>query len=294
MPARKLDRRESSPTPLKRTSLLSADNCSPSLPSSAGKRRKTAPATSLRSNLESDESRKDDTIDPVEKLLGLTSQDTHILLNIDDAHAYQSCSSSSSYSSICSEDLLSPLSDTSTLDYSATPYDLSYNFAKVLNDNLQSYYSLFSKSQMEIHNDHSLFAVLNKPRVTPTSARPKTLRNIQVPFFKNVNFNSSPNFGSKLEDYIDYKDICEESNDPKHDHSVASAPPNPSTPLYTFPKNMSFHYRKNDGLNLSLTDEQSTLGLNNGRPILNARSILSGQASETLGPAKFMIREFFF
>lgn len=291
----KLARRASSPGANKLNNLLSGlDDCM----DHAAKRRKTAPSTSeLSAKLQSNA--KDDTMDPVERLLSLTSLDGDILLNIDASDSDRSCSSYSSYSSICSDDLASPCSDIPAIPYSAAHHNISYNFSKVFNDNLRSYYSSFRKSQIEIHNDHSLFSVLTRPRVSPAPfKRQKHLRSRQVPFFKNVNFNPSPEFGNKLEDYIDYNDDDEEVFSENGEQNSSSSDSSPiSSPLPTLHDNhgkMSFHYRRNDGLNLSLTDEQSPQGLNEGLKFLNSRSIISGQASETIGAAKFMVNEFFF
>lgn len=277
-------RRASSPGPL--PCFKDASSC---LLNSSAKRRKTAPETSLILPILNKEASYDDTIDPVKKLLCLTSQNSDILLSMNEADVTQGYSSTSSYSSICSDNLASPLSETPSITYSAAQHNISYNFSKVYNDNLRSYYSLFKKSQMEIHNDHSLFAVLNKkPRVTPPPSRPKRSR--PVPFFKNVNFNPTSNFGSKLEDYIDYKDSGEEGSSDIDDEKSTII----SSPLTPLTSNMSFHYRQNDGLNLSLTDVKSTHGLYDSLQFFNPRSIISGQASETIGAAKFMINEFFF
>lgn len=279
----KIKRRASSP------GLLACSNSvSSCLPHSAAKRRKTSPETGIVHASLSKEACNDDTIDPVKKLLCLTSQNSDILLSLNDAGASEGYASPSSYSSICSDDPSSPLSETPSMTYSAAQHSISCNFTKVYNDNLRSYYSLFRKSQMEIHNDHSLFSVLNKPRVTPPPSRPKRLR--QVPFFKNVNFNPSSDLGNKLEDYIDYKDSGEETPS-AFDKEKPSDASSPFTPLTG---NMSFHYRQNDGLNLSLTDVKSTQGLHDSLQFFNPRSIISGLASETIGAAKFMINEFFF
>lgn len=292
--------RRSLPDSLKREGPLSLSNDKDSHLNMPSKRRKTAPATLVPSALNATHTlTDDDTIDPVEKLLSLTSQDSDILLSMDDADSQLGYASSSSYSSVCSDGYASPLDETPSVPYNAAHYNISYNFSKVINDNLRSYYSSFRKSQMEIHNDHSLFSVLTKPRKAPPSfRRSMRLKSKQVPFFKNVNFNSSPQFGNKIEDYIDYKDETSEdasgdaSGDSEQDDAPSSTPL--SSPISSYKGKMSFHYRRQEGLNLSLTDDDSRYGLNDGLRFLNPRSIISGQASETIGAAKFMINEFFF
>lgn len=266
----------------------------PNLPGASPKRRKTAPGTSLSALRIDHNIAGDDAIDPVEKLLSLTSLDDDILLRMEDP--YLSYGSSTAYPSICSDEVVSPSTD-SMADYffAAAEHSMSYNFSKVINEWLRSYYSMSGKSQMEIHNDHSLFSVLTKPRAAPSYSRPKKLLHPrQVPFFKNVNFNPS-GFGSKLEDYVDYKDDNEKfdfSTEQSEDESLSSNT-TPLTSPVLFTSKTSF-YRRHDSLDLSLTDEHSKQGLHDGYRFLNPRSILSGQASETIGAAKFMISEFFF
>lgn len=263
------------------------------LPNATLKRRKTAPPFTLSSSCLTNKA--DDTIDPVEKLLSLTSLDEDILLSMDNDEGNLNYAPSSNYSSISSDDASSPSFQTPAIPYSAAHYNISCNFNKVINDNLRSYYSTFRKSQIEIHNDHSLFSVLTRPRkaAAPFIRRLNYPRSRQVPFFKNVNFNPSPEFGSKLEDYIDYKDDKDtESNDKVEDLPEAVTPLASPIPAYT--GKMSFHYRRQDGLNLSLTDDDTNYGLNDGLRFLNQRSIISGLASETIGPTKFLINDFLF
>lgn len=290
MLSHKLNRCASTPGPVMINSAEEAD------PNHASKRRKTAPASTLSSSLDGLTNKSDDTIDPVQKLLSLTSLDEDILLRMDDDDDSLNYASPSSYSSICSDGNSSSSYQTPAIPYSAAHYNISCNFNKVINENLRSYYSTFRKSQMEIHNDHSLFSVLTRPRksVTHQIRRLNFLRSKQVPFFKNVNFNPSPDFGSRLEDYIDYKDDndIELTGASEENSSEVTTPLTSPIPAYS--GRMSFHYRRQDGLNLSLTDDDTRYGLNDGLRFLNPRSIISGLASETIGAAKFMIHDFFF
>lgn len=293
MLSHKISRCASTPGPVLRKS--TEESVPHDFPNHASKRRKTAPASTLSSSLDGLANKADDTIDPVQKLLSLTSLDDDILLSMDDDDGLN-YASPSSYSSICSDDSSSPSSQTPAIPYSAAHYNISCNFNKVINENLRSYYSSFRKSQMEIHNDHSLFSILTRPRksAAPPIRRLNFLRARQIPFFKNVNFNPSPEFGSRLEDYIDYKDDkdIETKGDSEGTSSEVTTPLSSPIPAYT--GKMSFHYRRQDGLNLSLTDDDTRYGLNDGLRFLNPRSIISGLASETIGAAKFMINDFLF
>lgn len=215
---------------------------------------------------------RDDKIDPVEKLLSLTCASNDIL-HMDDSDAEPS----------------SPLAS-STSTASAYP-SLTLNFTKAINDNLRSYYLRLCRSPMEIHNDHSSFSVLNhKPLV---EERPCALSSAsQVPFFKNVNFSSSPSF-HRLDDYIYCDDDDEPSStDSEHEEMPASDDPI-LLPLPSTGK-MSFRYRQNDKLNLSLSDSHPDQEPEDIYKFLNKRSVISGRASEMIGTSPFMIKDFFF
>lgn len=216
---------------------------------------------------------KDDKIDPVEKLLSMTCSNTDIL-HMDDSDT-ESISLASSSSSA-----------------SAYP-NLTLNFTKAINDNLRSYYSRLCKSPMEIHNDHSSFSVLtNKPQVEESAAPKAPASASQIPFFKNVNFSSTPSF-HRIDDYIYYDDDEPSSTDSEHEEMPASNHPL-QLPLPPVSGKMSFRYRQNDNLNLSLSDVPKELEPQDIFKFLNKRSVISGRASEMIGTTNFMIKDFFF
>lgn len=218
-----------------------------------------------------------DKIDPVERLLSLPYVNNDILLNLEE-----------DYESNMSSNLASNPNELNA-------HLISLNFTKILNDNLTRYYSNFSKSPLEIYNDHSSFAILNKsqssPNIAPTPSSQPTIN--EVPFFKNVNFNPKSKSAYAFDDYLSYEEgedspnECEESSDESS---------NPKTPIINSPeidnKKMSFHYRHNDNLNLSLNNTQ-----NNSHhdifKIMKKRSILNGKASEMIGTGNFLINDFF-
>lgn len=213
---------------------------------------------------------KDDKLDPVEKLLSMTCSNGDIL-HMDDADSDAS-----------------PLASSSSLA-SAYP-SLTLNFTQAINDNLRSHYMRLCKLPMEIHNDHSSFSILNhKPKVEEQpQAAPSAS---QVPFFKNVNFSSTPSF-HKIDDYISYEDDEPLSTDSEHEDMPA-----PTQALQLpFPPvsgKMSFHYRQNDNMNLSLSDVHKELEPQDIFKILNKRSVISGRASEMIGTSNLMIKDFF-
>lgn len=203
---------------------------------------------------------KDDKIDPVEKLLSMTCSSSDIL-HMDDESATISASDS------------------------AYP-SLTLNFTKAINDNLKSYYLRLCRSPMEVHHDHSSFSVLNaKPTVeAPPPARPAA----PVPFFRNVNFSASP---MGIDDYIYYDDDDEPSStDSEHEELPASTP---QVQLVVPCGKMSFQYRHNDNVNLSLSDVPVELEPQDIYKVLNRQAVVSGRASEMIGMSSFMLRDFF-
>ncbi|OBA21349.1 hypothetical protein METBIDRAFT_31894 [Metschnikowia bicuspidata var. bicuspidata NRRL YB-4993] len=219
----------------------------------------------------------DDQIDPVEKLLSFSHVDNDILLLMDDAdHA--------------------PAPAPGPASGAAYP-NISCNFDKMIHDNMRLYYSKFRKSQMEIHNDHSSFSVLTRPvpeAPKPTvdaAQKPRT----QVPFFRNVNFNPTPSFGQHIDDYIHYD--ADEPLTTDSEHEELEAPRGVvETPIPSLSGKMSFHYRQDDKLNLSLTDGRKA-GEDAPHDVfkfLNQRSVLSGKASEMIGTSSFLVSDFFF
>lgn len=259
------------------------------------KRRKLAPQEEATSNsgsslsdtekqmkstkLEELAQQNDRKIDPVERLLSMTCVNTDILHMEDNDQLALSSSSSASSSS------------------PAYP-NLSLNFNKLINDNLRSYYSRLCKSPMEIHNDNSSFSVLNKqpqqPVGTQEQSSPLSFAS-QVPFFRNVNFNPSPSFGQKIDDYI-YYDDDEEPSSTDSEHEEIPAPSELKMAVLPTTGKMSFRYRQNENVNFSLSDFQAQ---NQNEPndilkFMKKGSVISGKASEMIGTSNFLINDFFF
>lgn len=203
-----------------------------------------------------------DKIDPVEKLLSLTNLNNDIL-NVDEP-------SPVNYMNIAS---------------SNSTEQISLNFTKILNDNLRAYYSRVNKNPLEAYSDNSTFGLLNKqpaaeadPEIAP--------KNCDVPFFKKVNFNSTSK-SYTFDEYLAYDDLSDtdESDEDKSPITPISLP----QPLNG---KMSFHYRHNDNLNLSLNQHPCSEPQDLCK-ILNNNCIISGKASEMVGTGNFMINDFF-
>jgi len=222
------------------------------------------------------DSPEDDKIDPVEKLLSMSSTNDILYMDSDSS----------------AESPLTSLDEPATS--SAYP-SLSLNFTKAINDDLRLYYLRLRKSPMEIHNDHSSFSVLNsKPPVEEPKVCSSASQASSVPFFKNVNFSSTPSF-QKLDDYIfcsDDEDDEPLSTDSEHE-DLPSSTASHRLPVEESGK-MSFHYRQNSNMNLSLSDVQTEQDPQDIFKFLTHRSVLSGRASEMIGTSTFMIKDFFF
>ncbi|ABN67125.2 predicted protein [Scheffersomyces stipitis CBS 6054] len=214
-----------------------------------------------------DEEDNSDKIDPVEKLLSLPNLNNDILDEDEEDEE---------------ED------EDETRNELVPP-----NFTKILHDNIRSYYSNFRKSPIEIYNDNSSFAFLNKKEEPD-----QRCHCYNVPFFRNVNFSGSSRSDYTIDDYFSYDELTdndtEESLSPTDKPGVKEVSPATSTSSVYFPDSfnnkMSFHYRHNHS-NLNLSD-----GFDSGADIfkyLNKRSVLSGKASEMVGTGKFLINDFF-
>ncbi|EEQ38498.1 hypothetical protein CLUG_02624 [Clavispora lusitaniae ATCC 42720] len=222
----------------------------------------------------------DGKIDPVEKLLSMTCVNDDILrMDENDPLAL------SSFASISTASAAYP--------------NLSFNFSKLINENLRSYYSRLGKSHMEIHNDNSSFSILNnnQPQQPQGAEEQQPSSNTsQIPFFKNVNFNPSPSFGHRIDDYI-YYDLDDEPSSTDSEHEEIPAPSGPlDVPVSPITGKMSFHYRQNDNVNLSLSDCQNK---SHSEPhdifkFMKKRSVIAGKASEMIGTSNFLINDFFF
>lgn len=231
---------------------------------------------------------EDDKIDPVEKLLCLTNLNSDILFELD---AEESASEPSSPRSVTSSSSISDAS--ASYEYEDSPLHSSYpnmelDFSKVITDNLRSYYLSACKSPIEIHNDNSSFSILNKEtqHASGEAALPQKTR--EVPFFKNVNFNK-PKLGNSIEDYLFYDD--DESANFSTDLEHEEMPPTSATFMPQLP-NVSF-YRRDDKLNLSLSDQKAWAEPQDISKILNLNSVMTGKASETVGTSRLLINDFF-
>lgn len=265
-------------------------------PDVVSRKRKSEPLNELHSQQTTAKKSKsmtqlpveDDKIDPVEKLLCLTNLNNDILFDLD---AEDSASEPSSPRSATSS---SSISDTSaSYEYEDSPLHSSYpnmklDFSKVITDNLRSYYLSACKSPIEIHNDNSSFSILNKEtqHASGEAASPQKPR--EVPFFKNVNFNK-PKFGNSIEDYLFYDD--DESAKFATDLEHEEMPPTSATFMPQLP-NVSF-YRRDDKLNLSLSDQKAWAEPQDISKILNLNSVMTGKASETVGTSRLLINDFF-
>ncbi|KAF8003843.1 hypothetical protein HF325_001291 [Metschnikowia pulcherrima] len=234
------------------------------------KRRKTSNEKAISVPEKEASAAADDKMDPVEKLLSFShvNQDILLLMNeLDQNTAATAPTTTPAYPNILC------------------------NFNKVIHDNMRLYYARFGKLHMEIHNDHSSFSVLNQPPAQTEADAPKLKFN--VPFFKNVNFNPKPSFGHQIDDYIHYDDEEPLTTDSEHEE-LALPTGVVETPIPSLSGKMSFHYRQNDKLSLSLSDEQAEDAPNDAFRFLNQRSVLSGKASEMIGTSNFLVSDFFF
>lgn len=216
------------------------------------------PAKKRKLNVEEDA----DKIDPVEKLLSLTNLNNDIL-NVDEP-------SPVNYMNIASNN---------------STEQISLNFTKILNDNLRAYYSRLNKNPLEVYNDNSTFGLLNK-QPTAEVDQETAPKHLDVPFFKKVNFNSNSK-SYTFDEYLSYDDLTDtdESDEDKSPITPISLPP----PLNG---KMSFHYRHNDNLNLSLNQHPESEPQDICK-ILNKNCLISGKASEMVGTGNFMINDFF-
>lgn len=202
----------------------------------------------------------DDRIDPVEKLLSLTTVENDFL-NTEDQFEYPP-----------------PMAPTSS---ASSKTNISLNFTKIINENMRKYYSNLKRCPIEIHNDHSLFSLLNhKKQQKITHQETESNTKSDVPFFRNVNFNPKPQSAYTFDEYLSY----DEDNESESSTSSFS----PITPS----NKMSFHYRHYDNLNLS-PDNSNNYDSNDILKYLNKRLILTGKASEMLGTGNLLINDFF-
>ncbi|CUM65921.1 uncharacterized protein PRCAT00003574001 [Priceomyces carsonii] len=236
-----------------------------------------------KTNVTKNEVEHSDRIDPVEKLLSLNNPNTEILMNFDEEVGFDS-----------QREIPTGAQSDGHL--------ISLNFTKVLNDNLRSYYSNFRRSPIEVYNDNSSFSVLNhrlpvdqeklEDRGKQYKTKDQCLQTPEVPFFKNVNFNPKQ-LSYTLDQYFSYDELTSDNEEAGKESSES---PDPKTPTSLtsndFAPKMSFHYRHNNNLNLSLNKAANEQPLDVFK-ILNQRSVLSGRASEMISTGNFLINDFF-
>lgn len=238
---------------------------------------------------------EDDKIDPVEKLLCLTNLNNDILFDLETDESGSEPNSprslTASSSSVSTDASASSEFEDSPLH---SPYpNMELDFSKVIKDNLRSYYLSAYKSPIEIHNDNSSFSILNKKSNQHASGADaslpsQTTKGREVPFFKNVNFNK-PKFGNSIEDYLFYDD--DESANSPTDLEQEEMPL--STTFMPQLPNVSFHYRRDDKLNLSLSDQNPWAEPQDISKILNLNSVMTGKSSEMVGTSRLLINDFF-
>lgn len=239
---------------------------------------------------------EDDKIDPVENLLCLPNLNNDILfdLDTDDSSSEPASPRSVKHSSSSSSSVSTDTAYFSELESSPlhSPYpNMDVNFSKVINDNLRSYYLSTYKSPIEIHNDNSSFSILNKKtsqHANGETALP-TQTNAEVPFFKNVNFNPKPKSGNSIDDYLYYDDDDFSSSTTELGHEGNT----PSSTCMTQLPNISFHYRRDNKLNLSLSNQAPCSEPHDVSKILNQNSVFTGKASEMVGTSRLLINDFF-
>lgn len=237
-----------------------------------------------------------DKIDPVEKLLSLTNTNNDILLDLE---GYEDDYEGDLESQDASKDARL------SRGVQNSKNSISLNFTKILNDNLRSYYSNFKRCPIEIYNDNSSFSILNRKKEEPVSHQQAAASNQAVPFFRNVNFNPKNPSAYTFDQYLEYDedddaaedDVNTTSTESETEEHVDEGPKGAihiEKPLPTLAHNkMSFHYRHNDNLNLSVNGAKSNSDPQDVFKILNKRSILNGRASEMVSTGNFLINDFF-
>ncbi|EGW32184.1 uncharacterized protein SPAPADRAFT_61270 [Spathaspora passalidarum NRRL Y-27907] len=222
-----------------------------------------------------------DKIDPVEKLLSLTSINNDFLVELE------SSSSEEEQEEEEEEEQHNEIA--------------SVNFTKILQDNIRNYYS--RKLRMNQYKDS--FALLNSHSESTTISTepisPINSTNNSVPFFKNVNFGSSKEY--TIDDYFSYDDeeSTETATSPiaSTSTSATSSPTTTASSLYIPKINQRFNYRQNH-LNLASSNDYGAAPMTASPSysqdivnILNKRCILTGKASEMVSTGNFLINDFF-
>lgn len=221
-----------------------------------------------------------DTLDPVEKLLSFANRNDDFLNTEENQH----------------EDYNEPLPKNQKIAKSTNI---------ILDDNLKLYYA--QQRQKNNDNNNSSFSILNKSTSSSSSSSYShshshshshnnfNSKSSAVPFFRTVNFNPKPSSSAyTFDEYLSYD---EEEDDEESQSDSSSSPITPTMKFNVLAEKptkatpMSFHYRHNDNLNLSLHNSHS-------EPLdvfkaLNKRSILNGKASEMVSTGNLLIHDFF-
>lgn len=236
-----------------------------------------------------------DKIDPVEKLLSLTNTNNDILLDLEQYEDYYE-------SDLESQDASAGLR--LARGTASSRNSISLNFTKILNDNLRSYYSTFNRCPIEIYNANSSFAILNRKHETAPVPQQSPSAQSAVPFFRNVNFNPKRPSAYTFDEYLAYDDdevapddantTSTESETEEHADEGPKGAIHIEKPLPTLAHSkMSFHYRHNDNLNLSVNGTKGAADPQDVLKFLNKRSVLNGRASEMVSTGSFLINDFF-
>ncbi|CAH2354948.1 hypothetical protein CLIB1423_20S00540 [[Candida] railenensis] len=196
-----------------------------------------------------------------------------------------------------------------------------FNIKRMMDDNLKLYYSQLRSPKTDTDNS---FASLNIPEnhggensypnsnnvksSSSNSSNANTTPVSAVPFFRTVNFNPKPASTYTFDEYLSYdEEECESplSNpDSSIDSPLNSSSDSEDSPImaktklsspfsnFNFNKKMSFHYRRNDNLNLSLNQSSQPESMDVFKA-LNKRCILNGKASEMVSTGNLLINDFF-
>lgn len=255
------------------------------------KRRKVQPTKEMVSYM-----------DPVEKLLAFANRTEDDFLNMQS-----------------SEEQEQKEHDEGRERETTTPQS---NIKIMMDDNLKLYYSQLRQPKADTDNS---FAILNIPeKHARESLYPSHSNNVKnssssssnsnttpvsaVPFFRTVNFNPKPASTYTFDEYLSYdEEECESplSNpDSSIDSPLTSSSDSEDSPImaksklsspfsnFNFNKKMSFHYRRNDNLNLSLNQSSQPESMDVFKA-LNKRCILNGKASEMVSTGNLLINDFF-
>lgn len=273
---------------------------------------------------------EEDKIDPVEKLLSLNNEEEDIFKSLsNDDEMHNSGDSNEIIENEIDQYNQVSLNFTKMLNDNLIKYYSNFQRSPLDAYNDNSSFSILNKPtqspvpETNINNNNNNN---NNDNNNINNNNHSNNRNNNIPFLKAVNFNSKPR--RSLNEYLSIYD--EDSKDPKDtscneppaktsettttnaindstnftsenlttlddkllknetDEEEENKTP-ASSPLLAHNK-ISFHYRKNDNLNLSLNPYHSE---NDYSKFLNEHSIITGKASEMIGTGNFLINDFF-